>query len=1545
MPPTCELLRARIALLRVTIPADIYSSGIVAEADGIEVHARLLSADDDATDIPPSRSHGQHARTTAGDDDGGIPTTNDLAQSFLESEPREEKAELQAAILSQSQHLQRSSSSPSDDEEEEELGIGSEGVSLPSFIAAFLKGVVDRLQVKVTNVTFRVEMDLRQDAPIKRAPEDKPDKVAAVFTLRELSVGAVADGPSDQEGAASGRLAGREISLGAIQALLVSDPVVFSNYSRFTADASPPSTVPSQSDHDHDHDPDHGPSPVGDDFGELSESRIFSHEEAESMYMSAMSYASSDSTPSMPGSWDTSEAMSYHTAVPDGSTSASTSAIASTPNNDGPPAPPLDRSDTPIARQAAPSASESADKPPSQPVETSSVDPEVARKILDISKITVWVPETEQPTEVNEPDIPSSPVRQSPRPESTNPRLSASMASSFMENSFKATSSNLPRRSRTDSLASMGVDDFAAEVSAPETPASKLSLAIAINVEDVSVQFDIATGWLLVKVSQKVLGAFAGKDDQKRPESSTTPAASKSQSLRFSLGNCSVKFLEHLVGFPYHGHQGPQNDAPVQGVILRATISCLEADLSVIEEMFKLNVTVGKFVLGFASEDFISFNKDLKMRESVRDVLAPAHADLSFSIVKSSTSARASISTLPLHLNMNIQRLEELLGWFGGLSTILELGSSISSMSTVRGDEPRFSTPSRGVHFAGVPDARPKTPPAAPSPWKVNVRLGGLVVDLVGEKCSLRLKTTAVKVVSRFEGVGLQIDKAKLSGPLSAEDADDAPAKISFTNVRIEYLFTPKEVDLDRLLYLITPSKDKYGDDDDIMLDTLLRQRRQGSVIRVTVAAVKLVISDVQELKLLSHLPAEIGKLSNVAKYLPDDDRPGIMTLALIREFEGQLHVGSNVGDLQLRSQDLEAAHVTLPALIAAQIKRLGLTRNGDEELVGEALQPPGEQGIGQASLPMIMARYIADDIDPTVKVKLHNLRVEYIVSTLSAFLGLGENSTAQDFAVSMANSVASLADLPVPHRQPSSAPSEISRPDSTKPFRLAVASRDCVIGLNPRDMPAKGLVVLTYAKFTSVLQEEEPSELVFDLKKATLMIIDDVRNIDAADNPRRKIPGNSPQVQAFADMGYVPVTYMSSALADVKIHNTEDGNKSVDVELRDDLLILETCADSTKTLINLFNGLAPPTPPSTAVKYRTEVMPIHDMLASFTGDAYATDPVSDEALAGIPEEDEERGIADELEYVSDFYPAGPGAAGGPEHAAGSAAESPQPAHLLDSFHSEYNISLDSSLTELDFRDDHFAKQSAVGGTAHRWDSTHNTYELANDVKLSSSPLRVRVRDVHIIWNLFDGYDWRRTRDAISKAVKDVEARAMERRARAASRLSPEEDEEESVIGDFLFNSIYIGIPANRDPRELSQAINKDIDDLASETGSYATMTTVTGATARRHSNSPSVRGKKLRLSRSKHHKMTFELQGVSADVVVFPPGSGETQSSIDVRVNNLEIFDHIPTSTWKKFATYMHDAGERESGTSMVHLEILIVKPVQDLAASEIVLKVVSPI
>lgn len=222
------------------------------------------------------------------------------------------------------------------------------------------------------------------------------------------------------------------------------------------------------------------------------------------------------------------------------------------------------------------------------------------------------------------------------------------------------------------------------------------------------------------------------------------------------------------------------------------------------------------------------------------------------------------------------------------------------------------------------------------------------------------------------------------------------------------------------------------------------------------------------------------------------------------------------------------------------------------------------------------------------------------------------------------------------------------------------------------------------------------------------------------------------------------------------------------------------------------------------------------------------------------------------------------------------------------------------------------------------------------------APLKVKIRDVHFIWNLHDGYDWSKTRDTISKAVKRVEYRASERyRNRAERRVSYDmEEDEESAIGDFLFNSIYIGIPANRDPKELARQINTNFDaDYMSETGSYASTGLESRPSSRsRSSTDPSKR--RLRLNRSRAHKMQIELKGVSVDFVLYPPDSGETQSSVDLRIRDLEIIDNVPTSTWKKFVTYMQDAGKRETGSQMAHIEILNVKPIPTLAASELVVK-----
>ncbi|EAW06946.1 putative autophagy regulatory protein Atg2 [Aspergillus clavatus NRRL 1] len=1755
LPPSSELLSAKVRFLKITVPADIYSSGIICEASGIDVHLRLPPEESSRATKEGEQPHRKSLEAVQHDPSGDhiLPTPADLAQSFLEAEPKEEKDELQAAITSRSQVLHCTATSLNDDEEE--LGLGDEGVSLPSFVAAFLKGVGERLQVKVDNVSIRVDMETKQDGPVKREPEDKPDVVTGLLTVREITVGAVSSAASGKPDEILPCRRNRPISIFDIDVALISEPIVFSNYSRFAPPSSPTtpmqprasepaSRVPSPSPLDtpdtesvlamtrstifeppekhpvdeteepavggmeesaytsdgrfSDADTDeenrsgsyledsqpflgddklfdnpayldsvldaqfqdgdveppedllsfheqpasssgtprsqtpelhtssrfegsgsetdraarlsqHGqgsfnngsfrdthhsrdatpsvsqlvshdrsaeashlraeserqssshvfgpPSDAGSlsssdsaNCGELAESKLFSREEAQSMYMSAISQGSDRSfMPNIPGAWDSPEStfvrrVNTHTRLADAAspsrvqedeTSVSTPKLTAREQSDA----------------STPQPFNEQDKSFSQPIESAAPQSsptlgrfsDVAKRFLNIDRVSILIPVD---FDENSTESPSSSDNKGSGTPAGVPSPESDMLSSTMYASARLRSDSLisptsfegPQLRSPPRQTNKADQNFVSGHRADE---------IVVEVSSIDIQFDNAIGWLVAKVGPRLLRAFSG-DGKDIPVASNAPEPVQARhSLRLALNSFCIKYLDHIPGQTFApgdaaSHLPSSFSLSHEDIILRLAASGLNARFLAEKNTTKFGVEISKFAFGLASDDLISFNESLKMRESTRDLLSPLHGDISLSLTKSPDSASLNISTLPLQLDLNVQRLEEVLGRVGGLSTILEVGNSISSVSSgksVKKEPPRRA---RGVHFENSPPPGDAVQNES-QPWKVNARLGGIVLDVAGDTHYIRLKTTAVKVVSRFEGIGVQIDKAKLSGPIPLDESKDAPAKVNLTNIRVEFLHTPKEPDLDRLLAIITPSKDKYDEDDDIMLDTLFRQRRQGSVLRTTVAGAYINISRTRDLDSLSQLGEELGRLSSVTKYLPEDDRPGILTLTLIRELEAQVDIGGTIGTLAAHVRNAEAAYISMPSLIAAQLGAITLVRNGSEELVGEALPLGIGQGQSQGHLPVLMARYIADEMDPTIKIKSHNLRVEYTVPAIVALLGLSEEMTPGDVAANMANSLASIAQSQHLQRVPSnsSAGSE-TRQAPSKSSRLAIALRDCVIGLNPRGAAAKGLIVLTNAKFSAAISDQGSSEAMLDLKKASIMIIDDVKNVGLTENLRRgrsTIP-QSNQVQSFIDLGFVPVSSISSAMATVKLTAPdEDGTKAIDVELKDDLLILETCADSTQTLVTILNGLQPPTPPSVAVKYRTEVLPLEDMLASFSGDAFTMDSPHDQAgvsevsVSAAPDDAEPR-IEDELEYVSDFYPVKPGTGRQGSNGESMSSESKD---LLDSFHSQYYVS--SSVSDLDFREDHFAQPSAVGGTAHRWDSTQNTYGLSDDSKIQKSPLRIRVRDAHVIWNLFDGYDWQRTRDTISKAVKDVEKKATERRARAGSRAPDFDEEEESVIGDCLFNSIYIGIPANKDPRDLRNDINRNIDDLVSETGSYATTTTVTGATIRQ-GQSPSIRGKKLRLSRSKYHKMTFELKGICADLVVFPPGSDETQSSLDVRVRDLEIFDHVPTSTWKKFATYMQEAGERESGASMVHLEILTVRPVPELAASEIVLK-----
>lgn len=1280
---------------------------------------------------------------------------------------------------------------------------------------------------------------------------------------------------------------------------------------------------------------------------DLTQSKIYSHEEAESLYMSAISYASSEHSEDAKslfcasGSSHPENEHLSRTSLPHGvNTKASTFDTRSRVSQ--PSAATIEFGFFPSSRR----------------------DGDLYLEKASTDSPTSISSSHSSPTTVMSRSMPTSQVLQSGDSLSQVSRYSSTRSETPLIITKRIISIDsimlkLPERANDMNISG--------EAEGSEKPADQ---PVSVEIANVEILGDVSLTKLTILIIQQHLEIFRfnSTDDNLHEKGSGTAGRSFAH-LKLVVSKFSWKFLDLVKGFSSPNNKMQEaiwpRPFPVNAeVLLKASVDDLSVSILKNESIKKTTISIGKFSFGYVSEKILSFNSALKMRESTRDILAPVDKDLILTIMQTSGSSSIEITTLPLHITLDLRRLDDTFSWFGGFSGILGLGSSMVSTVTTVSAKPvplKSAKPSRGVHFEvpapGTPSHGSKSPEQ-----KISARIGGFVMVLQGANATLRLESTAIKVVSRAEVVGLQIDKMKFTGPYLRHDFDQASVTANLRNIRLEYLPTPKEIDLDRLLELLSPSKDSYERDDDILLDTLLLQRRQGGVIRLTVEALEGSIPNIEHLRLLPEMTEELKKLSTVAKYLPDDDRPGILTLAKIRDFRCNVTVDTNTGILSLGFKNLEAAHVTLPSLTALGIDFIEVHRNHTEELLGQTLSYAEVQ---EGSSPVIMARFLGNEMEPVVKVKIQSLRAEYHVSTVMAFMGLSEDSSTEDMISGMVSSIATITTSPQNveriHPKLSSWSSDIEKfSSSSKLLRLDISIRDSIIGLNPYKSLAKGLIVFTDARLSGTVPKEDEADATFEIKKASLMIIDDQKNIVSESKPAGSVhhDNQNTQLQQLLDTGFVSVSYISSAKVTLKVFKIDsDGSKCLDVEIRDDLFVLESCADSTQTLIIILNGLKPPMPPSTEIKYRTEVVTVEDMLASFSGGAFpephATDTMDDAAPLDL---DEGEMVNDEvpqnLRFVSTSY--NPGPENFQESLSNSMLEDEleslanPPATreigdkvMLESFQEQSQVAPGGST--LDFRENHFGDSSTVGGTAHRWDTKQNTYGLTNELKISGSPLRIRVRDVHIIWNLFDGYDWQHTRDIIDKAVAKVETKAAERYSRPARGKSREaEEEEESVIGDFLFNSIYIGVPTNLDPKELANQVNRNLDDLASESESQATYSA--SNSPNRQGQIPRPRTKRLRLNRSKYHKMTFELKGVSADIIVYPHDMEETQSSIDIRVHDLEIFDHVPTSTWKKFATYMHDAGERESGTSMVHLEIVNVKPVANLAASELILKVSQP-
>lgn len=209
---------------------------------------------------------------------------------------------------------------------------------------------------------------------------------------------------------------------------------------------------------------------------------------------------------------------------------------------------------------------------------------------------------------------------------------------------------------------------------------------------------------------------------------------------------------------------------------------------------------------------------------------------------------------------------------------------------------------------------------------------------------------------------------------------------------------------------------------------------------------------------------------------------------------------------------------------------------------------------------------------------------------------------------------------------------------------------------------------------------------------------------------------------------------------------------------------------------------------------------------------------------------------------------------------------------------------------------------------------------------------------------LYDGYDWASTRKTIEQEIKEMKRRLAKIRQLVSSgqTYDPEVDETSTL----LFNSVYVGLEQdleNMEPDALVAAIDeqlKDDDDAVSQSSWQSLKPQGPGKSAPPPTRSSSGGH---RLTRARGSSIEFRLMGLDAEVDHFLPEE-DIVSRTFATVRDIEILDHVKTSTWKKFLTALRSDSRgnvRETGSNMVRVELRSVKPVPGNLSEEARLRV----
>lgn len=160
-----------------------------------------------------------------------------------------------------------------------------------------------------------------------------------------------------------------------------------------------------------------------------------------------------------------------------------------------------------------------------------------------------------------------------------------------------------------------------------------------------------------------------------------------------------------------------------------------------------------------------------------------------------------------------------------------------------------------------------------------------------------------------------------------------------------------------------------------------------------------------------------------------------------------------------------------------------------------------------------------------------------------------------------------------------------------------------------------------------------------------------------------------------------------------------------------------------------------------------------------------------------------------------------------------------------------------------------------------------------------------------------------------------------------------------------LFNSVHLGLSSDTDEWDtgaLIAAIDQELDDEL-ETATQSSWQSFAPRTEAPQLK-PKVKSKRpKKLTRANKSSVEICLEGLRTEVNNFRDDE-PLASRVFATVRELEILDHMKTSTWKKFLTSMRSdprGNVRETDSSMIRFELRNVKPVAGLHDEEARLRV----